>query len=144
LQAAVRELSLSSPCSEDQILSAEASLRQRIPDPIRQVYLETNGFRGPTAAQFLWPIDDTQNGLVEMNKFLREGDEFPRLVRNWFFFGGDGVGAKFAIDPGAPDTVIKWDAEWGEEFETIGKDPFEAWQREQRFYDEVDGQERLA
>lgn len=72
-----------------------------------------------------------------MNQFLRSGDPFPPLIHKWVFFGDGGIGHMWAIDPAVPNRVIEWDAEWGEDFEVVGKDPFEAWERQQQRFDDA-------
>ena len=37
----------------------------------------------------------------------------------------------------APGKVIRWDAEWGEDFEVVGNDPLEVWLGEKRKYDNL-------
>jgi len=137
LKSAVRELSMAAPCPEPKIQTAEKRLGQRLPDVLRAVYKITNGFCGPTGAQFLWPIGRQRQSLVGLNLFFRQ-DLFPPMVRNWVLFGDEGGGAMWAIDPKKPDQVIRWDAEWGDDFEIAGQDPFEAWARKQAAYDEAE------
>jgi hypothetical protein len=132
------------PCSEADILRAEAALGEELPNVLRELYLAFNGFLGPTNATFFWPLfapNPERAGLVEMNRFFRDGDPFPQdLVSQCLFFGDNGIGPQWGIKKDIPGKVIKWDAEWGTEFEIAGDSPLAAWLAEKNFYDALDEQ----
>ncbi len=127
------------PCTEADILRAEAALGEKLPPVLRDLYAAFNGFRGPTNAAFFWPLFATppsDAGMVEMNRFFRGDDLFPQdLVSQCLFFGDDGIGAQWAIARHVPGKIIKWDAEWGSEYEISGDDPLAAWVAERQTYD---------
>src|SRR5690349_16735751 len=108
------------PCSTEDILRAERQLGESLPAQLRELYLAFDGFRGPTGAQFFWSLFG-QNGLVEFNGFLRDGEEFPyAFVCSCVFFGDAGIGDMWGIKHDLPGKIIRWDATWGEDFEVAG------------------------
>jgi len=128
-------------CTEEELRQAESLLGEPIPQLLRQLYQSFNGFLGPTAAQFLWPLRELSTGgvsFVEMNLFYRR-DSFPqRLTSQCLFYGDEGCGAQWGLKLDLPGKVIKWDAEWGEDFEIVGDDLLEVWLESKRRYDELD------
>ena len=60
--------SLGTACTHAQIARAEAKLDQKLPAVLPDLYLEFDGFAGPTGAGFLWPLFG-DNGLVRYNLF---------------------------------------------------------------------------
>ena len=79
-----------------------------------------------------------REGLVGMNTFFRSGLEFPaKLVSQCLFFGNDGVGGYWGFKRDLLGKVIRWDAEWGEDFEIDGDNPLDAWLAERRKYEEL-------
>jgi hypothetical protein len=130
------------PCSEADIRSAEAALGEELPAVLRELYLAFDGFLGPTNAGFFWRLfdpDPDAGGLVETNRFFRQGEEFPReFVSRCVFFGDNGCGPQWGIKKDLPGKVIMWDAAWGDRFQVVGENPLEAWLAEKRAYDELD------
>lgn len=125
------------PATPEDLLRAEEALGHPVPPPLRELYLAFDGFSGPTHAQFFWPLF-APNGLVEFNRFLRNGDEFPHdFVSSCVFFGDEGVGSMWGIKQDLPDSIILWDATWGEEYEVVGTCPLEVWEQAKGDYDEL-------
>jgi SMI1 / KNR4 family (SUKH-1) len=133
--------SFGAPCSDAEIQRAEAALGEPIPDVLRELYRAFDGFLGPTDSVFFWPLFAGkwgECGLVDLNRFLREGDEFPRdLVSRCIFFGDDGGGPFWGIKRDLPGKVICWDAEWGDEFHMVGENPLEVWIAAKKAYEEL-------
>ena len=129
------------PCTEAALRRAEATLREPLPQVLRELYLTFDGFLGPTDATFLWPLFAPKagaSGLVETNLFFRGDELFPQeLVSRCVFFGDNGIGPQWGLHRDRPGQVIKWDAEWGVEVDVAGDTPLAAWLTERRFYDEV-------
>jgi SMI1 / KNR4 family (SUKH-1) len=129
-------------CSVADIERAEAALGEPLPDVLRELYLAFDGFLGPTDAVFFWPLFAGKwgdAGLVDLNLFLRAGDEFPSdLVSRCIFFGDDGGGPFWGIKTDLPGKVIRWDAEWGDDFEVAGESLLEVWVTEKRSYEELE------
>lgn len=133
--------SFGEPCTAEQLVQAEMLLRQPIPAELRQFYLGFNGFLGPTNAQFFWPLLEEKPGksaLVEMNRFFRDDDVFPReLTSACLFYGDAGGGSQWGLKADLPGKIILWDPEWGVDFEVVGTDMLEVWLQEKRKYDDL-------
>jgi len=130
--------SCGAPCSEADVQRAEQLLGWRMPDDFRSLYLVFDGFRGPTEAQFLWPLF-AKDGLVDFNRFLREGSDFPRgFVDSCVFFGDAGIGDMWGFKRELPGQVIRWSASWGEDFEIAGASPVDVWLKEKETYEEIE------
>jgi hypothetical protein len=90
---------------------------------------------------FFWPLFAGkwgEFGLVDLNRFLHEGDEFPRdFVSRCIFFGDDGGGTFWGIKTDLPGKLIRWDAEWDEKFDVVGENPLEVWIAEKKAYEEL-------
>ena len=119
-----------------------------LPDVLRELYRAFDGFLGPTDAVFFWPLFAGtwgEWGLVDLNRFLlREGDEFPTdFVARCLFFGDDGGGTFWGIKKDLPGKVIRWDPEWGVEFQVVGENPLEVWVAEKEAYEECDAGARV-
>jgi hypothetical protein len=125
------------PVSESDIRQAEAKLGEPLPAVLRDLYRAFDGFRGPTNAAFFWPLLG-RDGLVEMNWFYRGDPLFPKdLVARCVFFGDDGCGAQWGISRDSLGQVIRWDAEWGSDFEVAGDSPLHAWRAAKQLYDSL-------
>ena len=102
------------PCTVEQLTQAESRLGQPIPPVLRDLYLSFNGFLGPTSASFFWPLFEKRAGcgaLVEMNRFLRDDDVFPKsLTWKCLFYGDAGVGPQWGLNADMKGKIILWDA----------------------------------
>lgn len=128
------------PCDEARLAAAEAELRVMIPPELRRFYLAFDGFLGPTAAYFFWPLFARDNrseiGFVERNKWLRTSFEFPKeLMHQCLFFGDDGCGSSWGLHQQVPGKVIEWEGALGDEFRIAGTDPADVWSRTKERYD---------
>jgi hypothetical protein len=95
------------PCTEADILRAEATLGESLPPVLRELYLAFNGFRGSTNASFFWPLFGRE-GLVAMNQFYRGDDLFPQeLISKCLFFGDNGCGPQWGFKRDLPGKVIE-------------------------------------
>jgi hypothetical protein len=137
VKAAFQGFPFEAPATIEDLRQAESKLGEPLPAVLRNLYLGFNGFRGPTNARFLWPLFG-KDSLVEFNAFLRCGDEFPReFVHSCIFFGDEGIGPMWGIKQDIPGTIIRWDAEWGEDFEVVGATPLEVWLRSKHSFDSI-------
>lgn len=130
------------PCDEAQLAVAEAELQVAVPSELRCFYLAFDGFLGPTAAYFFWPLFARDNrreiGFVERNKWLRTSFEFPKeLMSRCLFFGDDGCGSFWGVHHEVPGKVIEWKGAQGDEFEIAGTDPGDVWSRAKQRYDDA-------
>ena len=130
--------SIGPACTDADIRRAEAALGEPLPAALRELYLAIDGFRGPTDARFFWPLFGYP-GLVRSNQFFRSGEPFPRgLVSRCLFFGEDGCGPQWGFHADRPGRVIRWDAEWGDDFEEVGASPLEVWRTAVQWYASLD------
>ena len=128
------------PCSETEIERAESILHERLPDPLRELYLTFNGFCGPALASFFWPLFTTADsgyGLVEINLDLREDtvSGYPPLIFDCLFFGGNEK--YWGIKRDLPDSIIAWEAQL-HGFQIVGRTALDVWLAEKKCYDELD------
>jgi len=127
------------PCSEADVQRAEQALGELLPNVLRGLYLEFNGFSGSTDASFFWPLFGRE-GLVEMNQFYRGDNLFPQeLVASCLFFGDNGCGPQWGFKRDLPGKIIQWDGEWGTDFEVVGESPLDVWRAEKHKYDSLEG-----
>jgi hypothetical protein len=132
--------SFGAPCTEAELRRAEEALGESLPSVLQELYLAFDGFRGSTNAAFFWPLFGPE-GLVVLNQFYRGDNLFPRaLVSQCLFFGDDGCGPQWGLRRDLPGKIIRWDAEWGEDFEVVGATPLEVWRTTKQWYDSLSEQ----
>ena len=142
VRAAFAEFPAGAPCTEDEIALAERKLGHPLPPSIRDLYREMNGFVGPTAAQFLYPLlddaaDSSRVSLVGHTLFLRSEDHFPAFLAKAIAVGDDGTGSAWLIFLGQPHRVALWDAEWGDEFEWLEGGLLDVWLQAKEMYEAI-------
>jgi len=134
IKEAFRGFPFGQPCTPANIARAEHDL-ESLPEELREFYRMFDGFHGPTDAHFFWSLFE-KNGLVDFNRFLRSGDEFPhRFVSSCLFFGDAGIGDMWGIKRDLPGKVVRWDASWGEDFQIAGESLVEVWLAEKKTFD---------
>lgn len=99
------------PATEAAIAAAEAQLGANLPEELRALYLETDGFREPLGnAQYLSSLDE----LVSGTQFL--WDTLPASVpdvrfpdmKPFVFFGQDGIGGWWGMRIAPPHDIVYW------------------------------------
>jgi hypothetical protein len=60
-----------------------------------------------------------------------------QLFSQSLFFGDNGSGPQSGFKRDFPRKVIRWDAEWGTDFEVAGESPIEVWRAEKQRYDSL-------
>jgi len=84
------------PCSIEEINKAEKILEHPLPAELRNIYLNANGFRGPTHAAFLYPLFTQQTfnseTLVNFTVHLRNDPNQPKFWQHAIAFGDYGIG----------------------------------------------------
>jgi hypothetical protein len=129
------------PCDESQFVTAEKALGHLLPPILVDLYRNFDGFRGPTDAEFLYPLllprRSTATSLVEHTKFLRSADYSPRFIQRTVAVGDTGIGPCWLLEIDSPKRLLWWDAEWGEDYEVVPYGLPEAWYRAKEDYDSL-------
>jgi hypothetical protein len=124
---------LGPPCAPEDLARAERELGHPLPAVLRELYLSFDGFLGPTAAAFFYPLlrrdDDASESLVSFTRFLRHEDDFPGFWRQAVAFGDDGCGSHWGMRLDSPGEVFEWHPGQGEEYTAVGRSPLDAWLR---------------
>lgn len=111
----------------------------RIPSPLRELYLEFDGFYGPTGIPFFYRLGsrDDDPSLVRWNLLFRTGPEYPgEFMRRYLFFGSDGCGGHWAVPVSAdPATIVRWYPDMGERMDTLSSDFVAFWSEQKSLYD---------
>ncbi len=127
--------------SHEAIAEAERLLGHELPPQIKSLYLEFDGFEGPTNAPFLFPVLERPGArgesLVTYTLFFREEDYFPAWVQEAVVLGDNGTGAAWFILLNKENQLVRWDAEW-EEYEPVEGNLLDAWCKEKAMYESLD------
>jgi len=112
-----------SPCTPEQIAAVEEKIGLRLPEPLRELYLAFDGFRGPTNAQYLFPLAQCTDGgssLREMTLLFRDW----KLVdlSSFVFFGSSSGDECWGISVDDPKKIIAYHHHMEDEFEYAGSD----------------------
>ncbi len=130
------------PVPAQEIKLAEEELGFPLPQVLKELYAAFDGFAGPTDAPFFFPLrvasSFSQESLVSFTLFLRGEDYFPEALNDAVAVGDFGGGSSWFIKVSNPDQVLRWDAEWGEEYEVLEGSLLDVWLAEKASYDSVD------
>ncbi|MBD1549546.1 SMI1/KNR4 family protein [Roseibium aggregatum] len=116
------------PATSQEIELAERQIGATLPEPLRHLYLECNGFREPLGnAKYLLSLSaiDSIGSLVSTTLFWRE--EFPTTCphspdfSNFIFFGMSSADEAWAIDLNG-STIVSYHHSMGSEFQMMGRD----------------------
>jgi hypothetical protein len=132
------EATFRAPATSEEVAEAERLLGHLLPPQLRELYLEFNGFQGPTNAPFLFPLLERPGprgkSLVTYTLFFRGEDYFPEWVQRAIALGDNGTGTAWFMLVDEGDRLVRWDAEW-EEYETVEGSLLDAWVREKALYE---------
>jgi hypothetical protein len=135
------EATFGPPCTEAQIALAEKRLGHALPPVLVELYREFDGFLGPTNAQFFYPLCDAPTdmsaSLVAHTLFLRGEDYFPAFMKSAVAVGDMGTGPCWLIFLAEPARVALWDAEWGDDHESLEGDIVDVWQAAKLVYESL-------
>ena len=127
-------------CTPDDLERAEHELGHPLPAVLRELYLDLDGFLGPTAAVFFSPLlqrdDLAGDSLVGVTLFLRGEDYFPSFLQRAVIFGSDGCGSNWGMLIDMPGVVFEWHPEQGEDYTVVGSNPLDAWLKGKALYEE--------
>jgi SMI1 / KNR4 family (SUKH-1) len=130
------------PVAASEIQLAEKELGYSLPQVLRDLYSAFDGFTGPTNAPFFFPLRTassfSQESLVSYTLFLRSEDYFPEALHDAVAVGDFGGGSSWFIKASSPEQVLRWDAEWGDEYEALEGSLLEIWLAEKAVYESID------
>ena len=119
------------PVSAQVISEVEAELGHELPQVLRDLYLNFDGFMGPLNTPFLFPLrerpTEMQESLLSFTRFLRDEDYCPPWLHRAVAVGGDGGGSAWFVLLETPDCVVRWEAEWGPEYEQLEGSLLDVW-----------------
>ncbi|MGL4234879.1 SMI1/KNR4 family protein [Tabrizicola sp.] len=133
----------SRPATAQEIDGAERTIGAKLPEQLRRLYLECDGFREPRGnAEYLLSLSevDTTGSLTRTNAFWHH--EFPRITtycpdfRGFIFFGMSSGDESWAIDQDGLN-VIAYHHSMGDEYEVVGHDITQVYLHDFELYDAV-------
>jgi hypothetical protein len=131
-------------CTDLDIALAEKRLGHRLPSLVADMYRSFDGIRGPTNAQFLYPLNkapsETSASLVDHTLFLRGEDYFPSFLKRAVAIGDMGTGPCWLILLDEPTKVALWDGEWGEDYERLDGSIVDVWRAATLLYKSFENQ----
>jgi hypothetical protein len=126
------------PATAAVIAQVEQALGHELPHRLRSLYLEFDGFQGPTGANFLFPVLEraTQGSesLLTYTQFFRGEDYFPEWLQRAIAVGDNGTGTTWFMLLEEGERLVRWDAEW-EEYEEVEGNLLDAWIAERKLYE---------
>jgi hypothetical protein len=142
IQQAFQGRKFGPPVSDQDLDIAEQELGHKLPQVLRNLYAAFDGFTGPTDAPFFFPLRSkssfSQESLVSYTLFLRSEDYFPEALLDAVVVGDFGGGSSWFIKVSSPNQVLRWDAEWGNEYEVLEGSLLDVWLREKTAYESID------
>ena len=128
------------PTTATVIAQVEQALGQALPEQLRRLYLEFDGFQGPTGANFLFPALERatpgSESLLTYTQFFRGEDYFPEWLQRAIAVGDNGTGTTWFMFLEEKERLVRWDAEW-EEYEEVEGNLLDAWIAERKLYESV-------
>ncbi len=131
---------LSPPATPQEIAQAEATLGVKLPEPLREFYLECNGFReelGNAAYLFALFDEDSSGSLVTMTRLYWVEYSKPSF-KSFIFFGGTSGGACWGINQHDPSEIIAYHHHMETQYEVVGSKIIDVWKADYASYDEID------
>ena len=134
----------SPPARADQIDAVEATLGVVLPEQLRNLYLECDGFREPKGnAKYLLSLtnEDFIGSLVSTTKFWWE--EWPRITRPGYpmdfspfvCFGSSSGDAVWCIRWQGPSEIVAYHHSMEDEYEPVGVDILDVYRRDYSSYE---------
>lgn len=128
------------PPTAAMIAQVEKALGHALPDQLRSLYLEFDGFQGPTGANFLFPVLERaapgSESLLTYTQFFRGEEYFPEWLQRAVAVGDNGTGTTWFVLLEEGERLVRWDAEW-EEYEEVDGNLLDAWIAERKLYESV-------
>ncbi|WP_194868951.1 SMI1/KNR4 family protein [Pseudoalteromonas sp. PPB1] len=129
----------SEPASEANFSEVEEALSAKIPDQLRELLLETDGFREGTGnAKYLFSLTDEDfiGSILSVTKFMWSNETLPDLTP-FIFFGSSCGDNLWGVRINEPHDVIAYHHNMEDEYEMIGNDIYSVFQEDYKIYDEL-------
>ena len=131
----------SDPTTEAMLREAESLIGAAIPEKIRSLYFECDGFREDRGyAQYLFPLFGS-SGLVELTKFLwlEFEDAWPEFsLRGYIFFGSSCCDHFFGVQSHEPFNLIQFHHNMEGTLEDHGSDVIKMYESDGHRFDDAD------
>ncbi len=114
----------------------ESEIGLNLPNDVRNKYLETNGFIGPTNVQLLFSYnEDPSLDIIKFNKFLQSEEWLPENLKELVVVGIDGVGGNIGYDHRINKGVLWYPVE-GEHYDLVENSVSDVWEAVIKLYEE--------
>jgi SMI1 / KNR4 family (SUKH-1) len=127
----------SSPATEATIVSVEEQLGTRLPEQLRRLYFECDGFREDKGnAKYLLSLRDEDfiGSLLSTTKFMWSEFERPDL-KSFVFFGFSSGDEAWGISTRVPGQIIAYHHHMEDEYQAVGSDIIAVFEAEYRRYE---------
>lgn len=128
------------PATEAQVVAVETALGVRLPEQLRRLYFECDGFREDRGAvSFLHPLagSGAAGSLLEGTRFFWEDHPGWPDLRSFVFFGRSGGDDNWGINWKKPSEIIAYSHHMMDEFEVVGSDILEVLANDYAEYDKL-------
>tara|TARA_Y100000780_G_scaffold146924_1_gene132392 strand:- start:674 stop:1105 length:432 start_codon:yes stop_codon:yes gene_type:complete len=127
------------PAKEEDILEAERILGVLIPERLKELYSESDGFREDKGnAKYLLSVldEDFIGSLVSITKHM--WSEFPvPEFRNYIFFGSSVTDCIWGMNISKQSEVIAYHHSMEDEFEVVGGDVIDVYIQDYSIYEQI-------
>ena len=130
----------SPPATEELISDVETALGTTLPEQLRRLYLECDGFREDRGnAKYLFSLldEDYVGSLVTMTKHFWHEVKTPCLTP-FVFFGSSSADECWGICWQHPHEIIAYHHHMEDQCERVGSSILEVWKADYARYDEID------
>lgn len=110
--------------TEERIIELEAAIGLLLPDDVRSMYRMSDGYKGPTDCQLLYPAE-LDGDILSMNR-LKEEVWFPKQFHSLVLVGDDGCGNLIGFD-WATGAAILWNPSDGNSIQESRDSVTEIW-----------------
>ena len=139
---AMRVESFGLPADLLAIRTAEDRLGVLFPQWLRDLYLACDGFLGPTAWPYLFPLEGG-DGVVEFTEFLRGEDWTPPWLTRAVVFGSNVGGGTGTVNYAALDgELIEWCLGDGGEATRFDGSVIDLYRREQALWNQIESPQK--
>ncbi len=130
----------SPPATKEMIAEVESALGITMPQELRELYLECDGFREDRGnSKYLLSLleEDYIGSLVTMTEHLWHTVTVPCL-KPFIFFGSSSGDEYLAINWHDPHDIIAYHHHMEDQYEKVGSCILEVWKADYALYDEID------